>query len=244
MIKLYRKIRQQLLREGKTSKYLTYALGEIVLVVIGILIALSINNWNQERLASKKESVYLTNLEVDLEQQLSSIDIQLSYEQKYIDTAHPLLNTYFKVKKFTLDSASSQSLNILSSRKTFVKTDPTYQDLISTGNIALIKDQELRKTLLQYYNERERYEKIIQNNNTLRIDETFSYDIIHSVYLGPNDQRLFNISNELLRDPEREMILINLIDHRATMAEIHLGFMNELKVKTRDMLGYLKNSKS
>ena len=49
MIKLFRKIRQSLLNEGKNSKYLKYAVGEIVLVVIGILIALSINNWNENR---------------------------------------------------------------------------------------------------------------------------------------------------------------------------------------------------
>ena len=49
MIKFFRKIRQNLLSEGKAQKYLKYAIGEIVLVVIGILIALQINNWNEER---------------------------------------------------------------------------------------------------------------------------------------------------------------------------------------------------
>ena len=55
MIKLFRKIRQNLLSEGKTSKYLKYALGEIVLVVIGILIALQINNWSENRKETRKE---------------------------------------------------------------------------------------------------------------------------------------------------------------------------------------------
>lgn len=49
MIKFFRKIRQNLLSEGKTGKYLKYAIGEIILVVIGILIALQINNWNENR---------------------------------------------------------------------------------------------------------------------------------------------------------------------------------------------------
>ncbi|WP_242158769.1 DUF6090 family protein [Aestuariivivens sediminis] len=48
MIKVFRKLRQQLLSEGKTGKYLKYAIGEIVLVVLGILIALSIKNWNEK----------------------------------------------------------------------------------------------------------------------------------------------------------------------------------------------------
>jgi predicted transcriptional regulator len=58
MIKFFRKIRQNLLAEGKTGKYLTYAIGEIVLVVIGILIALSINNWNENR----KEKIQIGNI--------------------------------------------------------------------------------------------------------------------------------------------------------------------------------------
>jgi hypothetical protein len=57
MIKFFRKIRQNLLSEGKTVKYLKYAIGEIVLVVIGILIALSINNWNENQ---KKKNSWIT----------------------------------------------------------------------------------------------------------------------------------------------------------------------------------------
>ena len=55
MIRFFRKIRQNLLSEGKTVKYLKYAIGEIVLVVIGILIALSINNWNEQKKSRDRE---------------------------------------------------------------------------------------------------------------------------------------------------------------------------------------------
>ena len=58
MIKFFRNIRKSLLNEGKTSKYLKYAIGEIVLVVIGILIALQINNWNEHRKGLNKRSAY------------------------------------------------------------------------------------------------------------------------------------------------------------------------------------------
>jgi len=71
MIKFFRKIRQNLLIENKTGKYLKYAFGEIVLVVIGILIALSINNWNEGRKLRNQEFKILieirTNLETTLE---------------------------------------------------------------------------------------------------------------------------------------------------------------------------------
>jgi hypothetical protein len=62
MIKLFRKIRQKMLSENKFRKYITYAVGEVILVVIGILIAVSINNWNQERQLKNEEKVILKNI--------------------------------------------------------------------------------------------------------------------------------------------------------------------------------------
>src|SRR6056297_3227687 len=59
MIKFFRKIRQTLLSDGKTGKYFKYAIGEIILVVIGILIALQINNWNEERKLQNEINTYL-----------------------------------------------------------------------------------------------------------------------------------------------------------------------------------------
>ena len=58
MIKFFRRIRQRLLSENKFSKYLLYAIGEIVLVVIGILIALQINNWNEDKKNNRLEEAY------------------------------------------------------------------------------------------------------------------------------------------------------------------------------------------
>lgn len=66
MIKFFRKIRQKLLSENKFSKYLLYAIGEIILVVIGILIALSINNWNENR--KQKAEALLMSLESELKE--------------------------------------------------------------------------------------------------------------------------------------------------------------------------------
>ncbi|MGB0916571.1 MAG: DUF6090 family protein [Flavobacteriales bacterium] len=74
MIRFFRKIRQQMLAENKFTKYLIYALGEIVLVVIGILIALQINNWNEQRkLQSKVASIYAI-VKGDLLSDIENID--------------------------------------------------------------------------------------------------------------------------------------------------------------------------
>ena len=74
MIKFFRKIRQQLLVENKTGKYFKYAIGEIVLVVIGILIALQINTWNEEREDKIKEKVILEDLLENIERNIVILD--------------------------------------------------------------------------------------------------------------------------------------------------------------------------
>ena len=68
MLTIFRRIRKRLLDGGATSKYLLYAVGEITLVVIGILIALQINNWNENNAKFLRESDYLTALLADFNQ--------------------------------------------------------------------------------------------------------------------------------------------------------------------------------
>ena len=78
MIKFFRKIRKELLNEGKTTKYLKYAIGEVILVVIGILIALSVNNWNEIRKQRIEEIGLLRNLKTDFE--IKTKQLQEEYE--------------------------------------------------------------------------------------------------------------------------------------------------------------------
>ncbi len=74
-MKFFRSIRQRVLSENRFTKYLLYAVGEIVLVVIGILIALSINTWNEGRKDKNKEQVILSSLRVNLEENLKLLDL-------------------------------------------------------------------------------------------------------------------------------------------------------------------------
>ncbi|RMA56290.1 DUF6090 family protein [Ulvibacter antarcticus] len=81
MIKFFRKIRQNMLTENKFSKYLIYAIGEIILVVIGILIALSINNWHQEKQQKKVLNNIYANIKADLQQDIINIDEIINFSQ-------------------------------------------------------------------------------------------------------------------------------------------------------------------
>ena len=96
MIKFFRKIRQKLLSDNKFSKYLIYAIGEIVLVVIGILIALSINNWNQSRQQYKILNNIYATIKSDLQEDIKNID-------KVVSASQPLEKVYLAIVNNTLN---------------------------------------------------------------------------------------------------------------------------------------------
>ena len=91
MIKFFRRIRQRLLSENKISKYLLYAIGEIVLVVIGILIALAINNSNQRRVIEEKEQVYLKGLKEEFETSKAKLTVLTDINRKNLREAKKLI---------------------------------------------------------------------------------------------------------------------------------------------------------
>ena len=82
MIKFFRKIRQNLLTENKISKYLVYAIGEIILVVIGILIALQVNTVNQNKLIDKRISSYLKETKLNLQNEIDQSDLVVEFYVK------------------------------------------------------------------------------------------------------------------------------------------------------------------
>jgi len=98
MIKFFRNIRKSLLNEGKTSKYLKYALGEIVLVVLGILIALQINNWNQDRKSEEGELKLLHEINLNLKDSSLMLEYVMEDNEKSYE-AFKLLLTHIEQKK-------------------------------------------------------------------------------------------------------------------------------------------------
>jgi hypothetical protein len=84
MIKFFRFIRQRLVSQNKLGKYLVYAIGEIVLVVIGILIAIQINNWNEEKKNNRIETVTLRSLKEDLLSSQAQLTEKISNTQERV----------------------------------------------------------------------------------------------------------------------------------------------------------------
>ena len=150
MIKFFRKIRQNLLSEGKTGKYLKYAIGEIILVVIGILIALQINNWNNESKNRALEKSILTDIHHEFLQNKVQLDTVLLYHNRAYESTKKLVALFpIDTKRDNLDSISS-FLNDALWFFTFNPSQGTTNSIINTSSFDIIKNKKLRNHLLSW----------------------------------------------------------------------------------------------
>jgi hypothetical protein len=153
MIKFFRKIRQNLLTENKFSKYLLYAIGEVILVVIGILIALQINNANENRKSEIQENLYLQRLLSENKGDINTFNKNISDLEKGIETIENLsikLNSS-KTSDSSLVAAANDFLAYGSIYPIFSSSTSTFDDLSSTGNLKVIKNTILRDNLVNHY---------------------------------------------------------------------------------------------
>ena len=165
MINFFRKIRQKLFSENKFSKYLIYAIGEIILVVIGILIALSINTWNQNRLNSNKEYYYLSQLKVELKNQNQEVNKRLERVSSVMNIIDTLWSDLNKKGRFNPSAELNSNLNRLLSGTNLKLYTTTFDELISTGQLTLISSDSLRTKVLLCYQEIKKSQENIQNNS-------------------------------------------------------------------------------
>ena len=160
MIKFFRKIRYDLMEKNKTGKYLRYAFGEILLVIVGIIIALQINNWNQDRLTQNRIESRLLNLIGDVENEVEEMDEVKESAKLRIIIIHEILKRNDKIKsigwpdsipgKEAIDTIRNPN-RILSALSTFDGNRPTYNELINSGEFYTIRNETLKRKIQNYY---------------------------------------------------------------------------------------------
>jgi hypothetical protein len=148
MIKFFRKIRQRLLSENKFSKYMLYAIGEIVLVVIGILIALQINNLNEKRIQNELETQYLFSLKEEFQSNLKELEGTIEQNAKNLAFA-------LEISKHTgpgNPSISDEQFAVLFwgafiNEVQYRPGTGIINEIISSGNLSIISNTKLKKAL-------------------------------------------------------------------------------------------------
>ena len=182
MIKFFRQIRQNLLMEnppaksaGKTSRYLKYALGEIILVVIGILIALQVNNLNDQRKTNNQKKLLVASVITDLKMDTTMLGLSLKMLEE--DTAqnlgftqrmsnsHTTLDTLIQIARFEFDPRLQVS---------FTFNDHTFQSLMSTGNLNIM-DRWVQEDLLTLNEIHKTYISRTNLNASAYVDQVIAY---------------------------------------------------------------------
>jgi len=145
MIKFFRKIRQNLLSEGKTGKYLKYAIGEIILVVIGILIALSINNWNENRKTINTQEKYLILLKKETDANREELNRVLTRVDSTFKAQKYLISNFMTLSEIELDSVLQHAIG----PQTRINFETSVlSELKITGQLKNITNDKLRKYLV------------------------------------------------------------------------------------------------
>ncbi|MDC6407144.1 MULTISPECIES: DUF6090 family protein [Maribacter] len=149
MIKFFRKIRQNVLSQGKTGKYLKYAFGEILLVVIGILIALQVSNWNKKRIDSDSEKEALFDLNTEIKSNIKALEIIIAEHEKSLVAGKKIKSMIIDTNM--LNSISNDSLKtiliVMNYNYTYDPKLGILNSVINSGKINLIQNKDIRYML-------------------------------------------------------------------------------------------------
>jgi len=243
MITLFRRIRQQLIDSGNITKYLLYAVGEILLVVIGILIALQVNNWNEGRLDANKVESYRSALIADLQADNESYQTDID-SLEYFTILRRQAQQYFRE-----NSASRQSLRrtLENMEQRVINVDETnsntIQALISSGDIDLFSEnkssaiRQLRQLQAKHIiNEAEDF-RLLQD---MYAELMMTLPYLKSNQLitqGPTLEELWSTIPEL----EIARLVNGLFTVRYTLEQSTLRRLTELKTESERLLELLND---
>lgn len=166
MIKFFRKIRFDLMGKNKTGKYLKYAIGEIILVVIGILIALQINNYNEINKQRAKEIQFLKNLKADLLLEEDELDRYIVIRENMVNSAQIILEHFNGKSVEDIQMFNYHNFNV-EIWQAFQRINNTFLELVNSGNLTIISNDSIKNGLL---NLDLIYKKILSDREHLKHD--------------------------------------------------------------------------
>ncbi|MBX2845882.1 MAG: hypothetical protein KTR13_06665 [Saprospiraceae bacterium] len=177
MFKFFQKARQQLLKENKFTKYLFYAIGEILLVVIGILIALGVNNLSQRKALKNKEKTYLEGLKQEFIVSKEKLLELLEVNEESYQSAKEILELIHDDSNFEEKRLSNLLFMAYGRDLTYNPNVSLLQEMISSGSIKDISNADLR---LQLTNWLPRIQDIKRQEEELTLQREKSIDLMRS----------------------------------------------------------------
>jgi hypothetical protein len=220
-----------MIKENRASKYLLYAIGEIVLVVIGILIALQINNWNEERKSHSQEVALLNQLQSEFESNQDQLEEKIAIRNDIIESALILLSYVDEPASATPDSV----LKHLAQSTLAPTFDPIVNDLISSGRIQLLQSTDLKERLSRLTSEivqvTEEEQVLKEFQNTIFLELTIDHYSLRNImnsYWVNNTTASFQLDKGI-KDNLKLGYSKQLIDYMSILThpqfEDHLAFI-------------------
>ena len=252
MINFFRRIRKQLADDNKPLKYMRYAVGEIVLVVIGILIALSINNWNENRKFHRIEIGYLNGLKTEFIRNLETANKSIENNNNMKLSSEKLLKLTGENSEATTEKEIARLIyESVANTTRYIPSPGSLQDLISSGNLSSISNDTLRIQFSEWY--------VILQNAKRQEDDTFEHRkaiiellIAHVPFLnilrddGTGDvyEALSYGSN--FQGDIREILSVREFENRMTLYVVTLWNANEnhynsIKLHSEQILSSIEN---
>ncbi|WP_296705671.1 DUF6090 family protein [Algoriphagus sp.] len=148
MISFFRKIRQSLISHNKVTRYLVYAIGEIVLVMIGILLALQVNTWNEKRKLKTEEIKTLQNFRESLKDDSLNFEFSMLSVRKTVKSMELILN-WINADKSYQDSLKYHFGNLNNLTTPIINTSPF--ESLKSNNLTLISNKDLRQKIIHFY---------------------------------------------------------------------------------------------
>lgn len=242
MIKFFRRIRKRLLTENKFSKYILYAIGEIVLVVIGILIALSINNWNERKKNTNLEKEILQDLLSELEvNQQKLIKAREEHFQVFEKTSL-LVELIEPMAQSVNDSLFNAYMGVMIWPVKYIDSKSIISTLVSSGSISLIASKEIRYKVSKKLELLDEYNYLLNirdgNIETLISPYIIKYHSFRNLSpISKNDGSRFTTQQiSMLRDIEFETI----VELRRLNAYSLHQFIQELDKIQKDLIALIK----
>jgi hypothetical protein len=150
MLNFFRRIRKKLADDNKPLKYMRYAIGEIVLVVIGILIALQVNNWNEDQKEKKIQIGYLKRMHADIQKDTTYLRQKIQTAQNEQESYY-----YFIHSMYDVQSTKEDFKKLISSVEwdafELILQDDTFTEISTSGKLDLISDDQLKESIIDYY---------------------------------------------------------------------------------------------
>ena len=255
MIKFFRKIREQLIMEKRFSKYLIYAVGEILLVVIGILIALQLDNWNQNIKNETKETEHLLGLKEDLEKQINLFDTHISFCNQSIDTGESILSDFIIADKLIEIDSYNKRLSALLHTLSYPDVSRTFKELNTTGQLHLIKEKTLRSEIITFYQNSASNKKSVDGNlERVNYDQIFP-TLKSAIIVDPGNfgfisvkvdqqaltNKLTNTLENILDNPNKEFEIINAITLRILVLKNSKARLQKIKDEAELLLAAINS---